>query len=65
MGVVDKAAEILGVLECRPRTLAELAEVTGLPRATAHRLAVALERHGIVGRDDAGRFVLGERLVAL
>ena len=36
-----------------------------LPRATAHRLAVALERHGLVGRDDAGRFVLGPRLVSL
>lgn len=65
MGVLDKAVDILGALEARPRALAELAEVTGLPRATAHRLAVALERHGLVGRDGAGRFVLGRRLVAL
>jgi DNA-binding IclR family transcriptional regulator len=38
---------------------------TGLPRATAHRLAVALGRHGLVGRDEAGRFVLGLRLISL
>ena len=38
---------------------------TGLPRATAHRLAVALEAHGLVRRDADGRFALGLRLVAL
>jgi DNA-binding IclR family transcriptional regulator len=65
VGVLDKAVEILGALEGHPRALAELAEVTGLPRATAHRLAVALECHGLVGRDDAGRFVLGGRLAVL
>ncbi|MGQ0519949.1 MAG: IclR family transcriptional regulator, partial [Actinomycetota bacterium] len=32
-------------------------------RATAHRLASALQRHDLVGRDGAGRFVLGPRLV--
>src|SRR5690606_10802232 len=32
---------------------------------TAHRLAVALEAHGLVRRDDEGRFALGVRLVAL
>ena len=37
-----------------PRSLTELARATGLPRATAHRLASALERHLLVGRDDAG-----------
>jgi DNA-binding IclR family transcriptional regulator len=36
-----------------------------LPRATAYRLAVALSRHGLVGRDDDGRFVLGRRLIGL
>ena len=38
---------------------------TGLPRATAHRLAVALEVHGLVRRDESGRFVLGLRLIEL
>ncbi|MBA2609196.1 MAG: helix-turn-helix domain-containing protein [Actinobacteria bacterium] len=43
--------------------LTELAPAAGLPRATAHRLAVALEAHGFVDRDGEGRFVLGPRLV--
>ena len=38
---------------------------TGLPRATAHRLAVALEAHGLVRRDPDGRFAPGLRLVGL
>jgi DNA-binding IclR family transcriptional regulator len=63
--VLDKAVSILDALERRPRSLADLAAETGLPRATAHRLAVALERHELVGRDDAGRFVLGARLATL
>ena len=36
-----------------------------MPRATAHRLASALERHLLVSRDAAGRFVLGPGLVRL
>ncbi len=36
-----------------------------LPRATAHRLASALECHLLVARDDSGRFVLGPGLVRL
>ena len=38
---------------------------SGLPRATAHRLAVALEVHGLVARDRDGRFGLGPRLTGL
>src|ERR1700761_5762157 len=44
-----------------PRTLAELVEATDLPRATAHRLAVALEVHRLLARDPEGRFVPGAR----
>ncbi|HLI02364.1 MAG TPA: IclR family transcriptional regulator [Acidimicrobiales bacterium] len=65
VGVLDKAMAILDRLETGPCLLAELASGTGLPRATAHRLAVALETHGLVGRDGSGRFVLGQRLVGL
>jgi DNA-binding IclR family transcriptional regulator len=64
-GVVDKVGAILDALEAGPATLSDLMAATGLPRATAHRLAVALGRHGLVGRDDAGRFVLGLRLISL
>jgi DNA-binding IclR family transcriptional regulator len=65
VGVLDKAVLVLDVLEVEPRSLAELVDVTGLPRATAHRLATALEEHGLVRRDGEGRFTLGTRLVAL
>lgn len=61
IGVLDKAFTIIDALEAGPRTLAELVAATGLSRATAHRLAVALEVHGMVRRDDEGRFALGQR----
>ncbi|GJM38512.1 MAG: IclR family transcriptional regulator [Acidimicrobiales bacterium] len=38
---------------------------TGLSRATAHRLASALEVHGLLRRDSDGRFALGARLIAM
>jgi DNA-binding IclR family transcriptional regulator len=53
---------VLGALEAGPSTLAQLVSATGLARPTAHRLAVALEHHRLVGRDMQGRFVLGPRL---
>lgn len=62
IGVVDKSVAILGTVAQAPRTLAELVEATGLPRATAHRLAVALEVHRLIARDAEGRFVLGPRV---
>ncbi|HET6355799.1 IclR family transcriptional regulator, partial [Streptomyces sp.] len=65
VGVLDKALSVLDALEDRPRSLAELVTATGISRATAHRLATALEAHGLVRRDDDGRFALGGRLIAL
>ena len=65
VGVVDKAAGVLAAVERSPQSLAELVAVTGLSRATAHRLAVALEAHGLVRRDEDGRFMLGLRLIGL
>jgi DNA-binding IclR family transcriptional regulator len=64
-GVVDRVVAILDALEPGPAARSSLVAATGLPRATAHRLAVALGRHGLVSRDDEGRFVLGLRLIAL
>jgi DNA-binding IclR family transcriptional regulator len=63
--VVDKAVAILAALEVGPLALAGLVGATGIPRPTAHRLATALEDHGLVRRDVQGRFTLGLRLVAL
>ena len=65
VGVLDKALVVLGALEREPLALADLVRSTGIPRATAHRLAVALEDHGLLRRDADGRFTLGLRLVAL
>lgn len=65
VGVIDKVAVILQALRVRPLDLAELQSATALPRATAHRLVVALEQHHLVRRDGQGRFCLGFELVAL
>ncbi len=59
IGVVDKVVAILDAVATEPRSLAELVAVTELPRATAHRLAVALEAHRLIARDVDGRFILG------
>lgn len=65
VGVLDKAMAVLAAVEAEPRSLAELVPSTGLSRPTAHRLAVALEVHGLLRRDDDGRFCLGLRLIGL
>ena len=39
IGVLDKAVQVLQVTAAAPSGLAELCAATGLPRATAHRLA--------------------------
>lgn len=65
VGVVDKSVAILAALAERgPLPLAGLVEATGIARPTAHRLAAALEAHGLARRDDAGRWALGIRLAA-
>jgi len=65
VGVLDKAMVVLRAVESSPCTLAQLQTTTGLPRATAHRLASALEIHGLLRRDTDGRFELGHGLVPL
>ncbi len=65
VGVLDKAAAILRAVAERPLSLQSMQVATDLPRATAHRLAVALEAHGLLRRDDDGRFDLGPELAAL
>ena len=65
VGVLDKAVAVLAAIEAEPLGLADLVTATNLPRATAHRLATALEAHGLVRRDGDGRFALGARTIAL
>jgi len=62
--LLDRAIAVLYACEQGPASLGELASRSGLPRATAHRLAVALEGHGMLRRDD-GRFALGPALARL
>lgn len=59
VGVIDKAVALLSAIAESPRSLSELVTATGLPRPTAHRLALALEHHGLVTRDADGRFIHG------
>jgi DNA-binding IclR family transcriptional regulator len=64
VGVLDKSVAILAALADEgPLSLAGLVSATGLSRPTAHRLAAALEAHRLVGRDEAGRYRLGLRLL--
>ena len=65
VGVLDKAVVVLDAVAAGPKALGELIAATALPRATAHRLAVALEVHGLLRRDADGRFALGLHLAAL
>jgi DNA-binding IclR family transcriptional regulator len=62
IGVIDKTVAILDAVAQEPASLAELVAATGIPRATAHRLASALIAHRLLARDSFGRFTLGPRL---
>jgi DNA-binding IclR family transcriptional regulator len=65
IGVLDKAVGILHSVAQSPCGLAELCERTALPRATAYRLAAALEVHRLLARDDEGRWRLGPAVTEL
>src|SRR5438552_14562320 len=62
---VDRAARLLTEVVHAPGsvTFTELAAATGLAKSTTSRLLLALERNGLVRRDDAGRFRSGEMFV--
>jgi DNA-binding IclR family transcriptional regulator len=65
--VLDKSLAVLEAVHAAPGpcTLGDLVAATGLAKATAHRLAGALEDHDLLRRDADGRYRLGLRLVAL
>lgn len=65
IGVLDKAVTVLHAVAERPCTLNELCTRTGLPRATAHRLAVGLEVHRLLARDEDGSWRPGPALSEL
>jgi DNA-binding IclR family transcriptional regulator len=60
--VLDKVLHLLDVVEySQPVSLQELVDLIRLPRTTAYRLLTALETHGFIRRDDAGRYITGSR----
>ncbi|MHB1166868.1 MAG: IclR family transcriptional regulator [Candidatus Nanopelagicales bacterium] len=63
VGVVDKTVSLLAAVADGPASLADLVDRTGIPRPTAHRLAVALEHHGLLERGGDGRFRHGPLLL--
>src|SRR5207245_2130981 len=63
--VLDKAVAVLVAVAGGPAALTDVVERTSLPRATAYRLAVALEAHRLLGRDSLGRFTVGPRCAEL
>ena len=65
VGVLDKSMQIVQALAAGPLDLLGLQAATGLPRATAHRLATALEAHHFLRRDTLGRFCLGFEFIRL
>lgn len=65
IGVLDKAVEVLHAVAGSPCGLSQLCERTGLPRATAHRLAAGLETHRLLARDGDGRWRVGPALAEL
>jgi len=65
IGVLDKAVAVLRAAAAEPCALSELCHRTGLPRATAHRLAVGLEAHGLLHRGADGRWRPGPALAEL
>src|SRR5260370_25378134 len=65
IGVLDKAVGVLHAVADSPCGLAELCERTGLPRATAHRLAAGLEVHRLLSRNGDGQWRLGPALTEL
>lgn len=65
IGVLDKAMAVLHSVAEAPCTLGDLCTRTGLPRATAHRLAVGLEVHRLLARDADGLWRTGPGLAEL
>ncbi|AZA11302.1 IclR family transcriptional regulator [Corynebacterium gerontici] len=63
--VLDRAVAIMLTVAEAPMSLGELCESTGLPRATTHRLATALEVHHILTRTSEGKWAIGEVLGSL
>ena len=58
---VDRAAQLVSTVvhADAPLTFADLQEASGLAKSTTSRMLTALERTGLVERDDSGSYVAG------
>src|SRR3954447_9473500 len=65
VGVLDKSLLVLDAVAGGATSLSALTDATGLSRATAHRLAVALEVHRLLARDPGGRWQIGPKAAEL
>ena len=62
--VLDRAIAIVRAVAAGDKTLAALSADTGLPRATTHRIATALETHHILSRTPVGEWTVGTALAS-
>lgn len=60
--VLDRSIALIDAVASGEKTLSELSADTGLPRATTHRLATALEVHHVLVRTDTGAWAIGPAL---
>lgn len=64
-------ARAFSILQCltgieRPLALADLAQQSGLPKSSVHRMLLTLEREGLVQREpDGKRYIVGPRFASL
>jgi DNA-binding IclR family transcriptional regulator len=65
VGTLDRAVAILEAVEAGAHSFTLIAESTGLPRSSAHRLIRALERHGFLAAYGGFGYRLGPRLLRL
>ena len=61
---------IISVMEAvvatgRPVATSEVIELTGLPRATCYRLIDSMCRHQLLDEPEAGKYIIGVRMVRL
>jgi DNA-binding IclR family transcriptional regulator len=65
VGVLDRAVAVLRAVDVGARTLPDLVAATGFTRSTAHRLAQALEEHGLLRFEGGVGYRLGPLLFRL
>ena len=60
IGVIDRSAAILAVLQDSPMTAAEVCRRLGYSKSTTYRLLTDLRAHKFIIRDSSGLLRLGQ-----